>query len=99
MPTTDRRARRLAIARRRARIAAQPRAGDVVIGRDGNEWRVAEVSSDLVWCDLMPDKFRLTQAMAAVFGLCIIRIRGSSTREQWRELVRRARRTQEGSAQ
>lgn len=127
MPTTDRRARRLAIARRRPRpvrqgsdewfrrlakafrrmemyqiarrrerIAAQPRVGDRVIGRDGNEWRVAEVSSDLVWCDLTPDKFRTTQAMAVVLGLCIIRIRGSSTREQWRELVRRARTTQEG---
>ena len=115
MPTTDRRARRLAIARRRprpvrqgsdewfrrmakafrrvemyqiarrrARIAAQPRVGDVVIDVDRERWLVRSVGARNICVD---DATGLSPLGVWYF-----------TRKGWCEMVRRARRTQEGSA-
>ena len=95
MPTTDRRSRRLAIARRRERIAAQPRVGDRLwFGPQHylnvREVRVLGVTRDAVYLrerDPAGDWWRYQ---------CL---RADPTLLGWRELVRRARRTQEGSAQ
>ena len=84
MPTTDRRARRLAIARRRERIAAQPRVGDVIDAPCFVDYRRIEVVG--VYSD------HVTTRVDGLYG----RLRYLYPR--WRELVRRARRTQEGSA-
>lgn len=80
----DRHARRLAIARRRERIAAQPRVGDVVIDVDRERWLVRSVDARWICVDD-------TTGLSAL-GIWYF------TRTGWRELVRRARRTQEGSA-
>ena len=85
MPTPDRRARRLAIARRRERIAAQPRAGDVVVTREGRRLVVAEVRDWGVWWFTGNDWRSPVRPLGC-------------DRQYWRELVRRARSTQEGSA-
>ena len=84
MPTTDRRARRLAIARRRERIAAQPRVGDTLI-----DWRGYRRTVDSVY-PLGVVGFAWSMRGATLPWVC--------DADQWREHVRRARRTQEGSA-
>lgn len=85
MPTTDRRARRLAIVRRRQRIAAHPREGDVVITREGECLAVAEVRDWGVWWYSGYDWRSLVRPLGY-------------DRHYWREEVRRARVTQEGPA-
>jgi hypothetical protein len=115
MPTTDRRARRLAIARRRPRpvrqgsdewfrrlakafrrmemyqiarrwerIAAQPRVGDTLI-----DWRGYRRTVDSVY-PLGVVGFAWSMRGVTLPWVC--------DADQWREHVRRARRTQEGSA-
>ena len=103
MPTTDRRARRLAIARRRERIAAQPRVGDVVIGStgDGQRYRVTveAVRAEHRWPWTWPGNLQVLAAVqwswaSKPFPMLYY----TGNRRSWTLLVRRARRTQEGSA-
>ena len=93
MPTTDRRARRLAIARRRERIAAQPRAGDT-LWCDPNavvaQLVVTGVDDELVWTDERDHAGQWWRSSWIRDHAC--------WPLAWRQLVRRARSTQEGSA-
>ena len=78
----NRRQRRLAIARRRQRIAAQPRVGDVALF--GNvRCQVFQHGWDIVPC-------RLFTFADGHIGALIL------TEREWREAVRRAQMTQEG---
>lgn len=81
---TDRRSRRLAIARRRERIAAQPRVGDVALFAN-ERCQVFQHGWGVVCVRL----FRFADGRIGALVL---------TEREWREAVRRARRTQEGSA-
>jgi len=81
---TDRRARRLAIAQRRQRIAAQPRVGDVVIGYGYHRMTV-------LWKG--PVNGKIAIEMSTPYG----NVQNALSLDQWREVVRRARVTQESA--
>lgn len=80
----EKRARRRAIARRRQRIAEQPRVGDVVVDARGDRFTVEAHRDDYLVC-----WWQVGDAEVS----CLV------GRWGWPEVVRRARQTQEGSEQ